>query len=191
MDVIINRIINVWKRYGVLKDDEDIYIFGIKLFISESASFLTVCILSVTFNRGLNGILYLASFATLRKYCGGYHAKTYISCYMSFVLIYMLSEVISRFIVPSTAICLFIFSSVIIFLIAPVDTKQKRISYNHRRKAKEIVRMELIVLFIFEILLADFQASLSVTLSMVLTINAILLLIQYILNLEDKKNEKI
>ena len=191
MNFIIRKIINIWKENDLIKDDEEIYVYGLKLFFSESSSFLTVLILSLIFNRFVNGILYLVSFTMLRKYSGGYHAKTYLHCYISFVLIYMLSEVFSRFIMPNTAICIFLFSSLIIFLLAPVDTERKRISKRHRKKARRTIKVGLIVLFLLELALIVLRIDCGVTLSLVLAINAALIIIQYVINLEVKEYEKI
>ena len=64
----------------------DIYIYGFEVLISGALSLFIGLILGLIFSQLVECIVFLIVFVTLRKYCGGYHADTYLKCNTVFAI---------------------------------------------------------------------------------------------------------
>lgn len=64
----------------------DIYIYGFEVLISGALSLFIGLILGLMFSQLMECIVFLIVFVTLRKYCGGYHADTYLKCNTVFAI---------------------------------------------------------------------------------------------------------
>lgn len=64
----------------------DIYIYGFEVLISGALSLFIGLILGLMFSQLMECIVFLIVFVTLRKYCGGYHADTYLKCNTFFAI---------------------------------------------------------------------------------------------------------
>lgn len=125
----VSLYISKWLlQKSVIRDEDiEIYEFGIYQLITNVIDFLSILIISMLFHEVLPCIVFLASFTWLRRCAGGYHAKSAIQCYTLTIttVVIVLSAIklltLSNFIY----IGLWIWASVTIILLAPVDTENK------------------------------------------------------------------
>lgn len=55
-----------------------IYTYGCELLISTGLGMMSVFLISCLLGRPLSGIIFLIVFVSLRLFCGGLHASTYL-----------------------------------------------------------------------------------------------------------------
>ena len=118
------KIINV--------DKQSVYRYGFELLISffiHLTCFVTVAVIS---RRFLETFIFILAFASLRRYTGGYHAKTDIGCYGLTTISLVIYLVLLQY-TPFSHQLMFIWFNLIvywlaIFFIAPVTSDQKPIN---------------------------------------------------------------
>ena len=138
--------------------DREIYEYGLEI-LSENVMLTVFLILfGVAIGRGVETGIFLFSFCWLRRFCGGYHAKTKRGCHIATFITYIVFlieivhfyKVINKYMVEIYFVCL-----AIIILYAPVQHKNKILSESMHRKnrLKAIVYTLLfgVIIYIFKI----------------------------------------
>jgi accessory gene regulator B len=70
------------------KEDVEIYQYGIGLFLSTVFNIAAVLAMSLFTGMFAGTVLFLLIFITLRTVTGGYHANTYMKCFIVFICVY-------------------------------------------------------------------------------------------------------
>ncbi len=65
------------------------FVYAITLLLEKWITILTILIISVICSRLCPTIIFLISFFLLRKYTGGYHAKSFWQCYFTTIFTYL------------------------------------------------------------------------------------------------------
>lgn len=90
---------------------------------------VSIFVLAILFHKIFVACCYIICFCMLRKYAGGYHAKSVIGCYMitvgSAFFMFITVSFCRMPIVVMTAVWLV--SGIILFLFAPVQNENKRL----------------------------------------------------------------
>lgn len=73
-------------RNWIEKDEHEIYRYGMEVILSFVINFCIVLICGIVFREMLYTFLFYAVFLLMRKFCGGYHADTYLKCNIVFAL---------------------------------------------------------------------------------------------------------
>ena len=111
----------------------------------------------------LDTVLFMFMFGVLRVYCGGYHAKSHISCVLIFIAIYGFAMSIAKFL-PTEIMGYFslsagIFSFLIILFLAPIEHKNKPFIGDEERKfrmmSRVVASMELMTICIISIFFSN------------------------------------
>lgn len=145
MNKISKRIVERLLGKGIIiKSDYDIYLFGIEQLLSIILNLLTTILIGCLFGIVWQAILFVGAFMILRSYAGGYHALTPVRCYiLTIVTIIVSLSAIKYFEIDMVVlISLLIMTSVVILVLAPVDTENKpidEIEYIYYRKKTMIV----------------------------------------------------
>ena len=122
--------------------------YGIEITVSSVLGFLIAIAISVLLNRFVCGLIFLITFVAVRKYIGGFHAKTYLGCNLTFAAccaVLLLSVRITAGAYPyliNTAI--FAFDFIVILLIAPIENKNKPIG-----SKKQYIKLKIIGSLLF------------------------------------------
>ena len=64
------------------KETLELYEYAIYIVLSAILHIVTIIILGVCFDMLFESIVFYGSFILIRKFAGGYHAKTPIRCYL-------------------------------------------------------------------------------------------------------------
>ena len=105
------------------KDNYEIYEYAVYIILSSAFHIATIIALGLCFNLLVESLVFYFSFITIRKFAGGYHAKTPIKCYIIsvvsstiiLVLINIIPIIVSRFrIIEYFLLILGLFSLIII-----------------------------------------------------------------------------
>ena len=70
-----------FKKNIITNSDQEVFIYGCQLIISSFCSISSILLLSFFINITY-GILFLLFFFPIRLFCGGFHASSYIKCFL-------------------------------------------------------------------------------------------------------------
>ena len=90
MRKITARIVHFFIESKVIDEtDQEIYEYGLEI-LSENVMLTVFLILfGVAIGRGVETGIFLFSFCWLRRFCGGYHAKTKRGCHIATFITYI------------------------------------------------------------------------------------------------------
>ncbi|RGH61980.1 hypothetical protein DXD93_09660 [Ruminococcus bromii] len=166
-------------------DNYELYEYAIYIILSSAFHMATVIVLGLVFNLLTESLVFYLSFIVIRKFAGGYHAKTPVRCYafsvISSIIVLCLIKLSNSvcFIFTYVLIVLELFSVVLILLISPLDTENNPL--NSREKKSYKMLAALISTCIFTIsTLCVFTGCRNIGLSMICAIimSAIVLLMR-------------
>lgn len=100
---MITRLANIIANFFVEKSiidlkEREIYVYGCEAIFSALVNLAIVILSGLITHELFNVFIFYFVFLTMRKYCGGYHAKTHLKCNLIFtfnVLIVILFNVSS------------------------------------------------------------------------------------------------
>lgn len=158
----------------------DIYIYGFEILISSIINILIALIIGFVFSQAIECVIFLVIFIYMRKYCGGYHAETYLKCNVIFAI----NIILVMLIVKESAnypMYVYLLISIIclaaVALFAPIANKYKPID-KEKKKRYRLIAVTLGILFSALAIVAYFfnphyciaidSALLSVAVSMVI-----------------------
>jgi len=137
-------------------ENREIYTYGFVALFSTAINIIIVLTIGIIAGIALESIFFVLMFGILRMYCGGYHAETHIACILIFTGIYGTAMIIARFL-PIEAGSVFsmiagTFSFVAIFLLAPIEHKNKPFiddeEAKFRKASRTIASLELISIYL-------------------------------------------
>lgn len=130
MSKLLNWVMSNLEKNGYVNNENyEIVCYGLELKLMKTIISTGMLLLAVITGSFLEVIVFMAVYQPLRGSCGGYHAKTRISCILFSLgmlsLIICLTKILTdSLLMIVSLIFLFIGSGSIIFL-APVDTASK------------------------------------------------------------------
>ncbi|MDR0919796.1 MAG: accessory gene regulator B family protein [Oscillospiraceae bacterium] len=178
----------------VVKEDKEIYLFGIQQGLVLILNLFTTVVVSLIFKNTWQMFTFMLAYILLRSFAGGYHAKTAKKCYAFSILLLIIISLVLKYIKINAYIffiSLFI-SSIVIFLLSPVDNKNRNLDILEKRVFRKIT----IVILIFEVAIAVFSLhfnlfGIAISLFCSPVICAILLILGKVENKFFSKTEKI
>lgn len=121
--------------------EEDVYIYGLELILSTMMIVISILLISHGLSAGNKGFLFIAAFAPLRVFTGGYHAKTYGKCFVisnSLFLLVLFLEYLMRDHVPLALwLALLLLASYYIARSAPVIHEDQPADEDKRAQSKQ------------------------------------------------------
>ncbi len=126
----------------ISEEDYELYHYGWFVVLSDLWLFAFTLILGVIFKITLSSIVFFVTFFVIRRFAGGYHAKTELQCqlislsflFLSIVAIkYLFINMDNRYLLAVDLICV-----VVLPLASPADTPRKPLSLNERKLFKRI-----------------------------------------------------
>lgn len=132
-------------------DNYELYEYAIYIILSSAFHMATVIVLGLVFNLLTESLVFYLSFIVIRKFAGGYHAKTPVRCYLfSFV-----SNIIILCLVKwINTLFIFIFiifellCVVLILLISPLDTENNPLTGQEKKMYRMLTSIITILIFI-------------------------------------------
>jgi len=137
----------------IASEQYEICRYGFQQGLTVLLNVLTFVVIGIAMGELLHAVIFLAVFIPLRRYAGGFHAKTPLRCYLystgmvTAILLAIKLSVFTRFI----CITVFSVSCIAIAVLAPVEDKLKPLDNIERiifRKRTLIVAAIETVLFI-------------------------------------------
>ncbi len=141
-------------------DNYELYEYAIYILLSSAFHMATVIVLGLIFNLLTESLVFYFSFIAIRKFAGGYHAKTPVRCYLfSIIIISLILGFIKMILVldllfATYGILILGFISVIIInILSPLDTKNAPLNNKEKIIYKKIVMIITFILFIVSTIL--------------------------------------
>lgn len=152
IDQISEKIYYVLLDNGAVGvENKQVIIYGATSIINNILHIGVSIFIGFLFNQVLNVVIFHFFYDNLRRYTGGYHAKSKIKCFIISCLIIVSSitfwKIIPQYAYNIVAISLSLISTVIILIFAPIDNTSKQFDINE----KKFFRKKLIKLLLIEI----------------------------------------
>lgn len=182
------------KKAVVTEENKEIYVFGFEAIIATVINFVIILVLGASFGLLLEAVIYLLAFSILRVYCGGYHAKTHLSCILTFVFLFGIVMTIIA-LTPSNlysiiSVTLGICCVLIVFVLAPIEHENRRFQGNEYKQFRLISRIiavvELLIIIFISLFLPSYSKLAYVMSMAMLNVSFVLAFAKYI----EKKEVK-
>lgn len=119
------------KRDIITSEKREICRIGIELILADIINFTAILLIGLIAGKFVYGCIYLVLFWTVRRFSGGFHAKTYAVCRTvtigTFVLVLLAARLINAHLILYTA-ALDIAAIAAVVLFAPVKHPNKELS---------------------------------------------------------------
>lgn len=142
-DLITEKIKS--KVTDIDEERELIINFGVRLIFGELPKILILFIIGFLLSMGWQTLLLFFLIAHYRSFTGGIHLKTHLGCMITTSILYLLPIILSKYILISDKIILYIlaglitiFSIIVIAKYAPADTENMPILSKKEIKSKKI-----------------------------------------------------
>lgn len=179
-----------------LSQDYELYEYATYIVLSALLHISTVVVLGLIFNLVVESIIFYCSFVAIRKFAGGYHAKTPIRCYIfsTFtitigLIIYKFLESYDNLIITILIMLITLGCSICIFMLAPLDNENNPLSNKEKQYYRIISIINMLILFISSIILLLLKTNYGFAIILGISMSAIVLImrkIQIVLSLRAK-----
>lgn len=192
MEKIGSKIIEFFVSNDLIKnEDKGIYKYAFNIILSSLIHIATVMIIGLCFNLFIESLVFYFSFIAIRKFAGGYHAKTPVRCYMFSIILYIVSLELIGFICESQycviiTIILELFSLVCIFAISSLDSNKHPLNLREKRVYRIISFTSSIVLFLLSWMLLFELKKIGIAVGLGIILVAFVLLIRKIQIIVDQ-----
>lgn len=137
---------------------KEIIQYGTYALIQTLTSIISVLILGLVFNIALEALIFLFTASILRKYSGGAHSESsnictllgiIISIFIGFLIKSSFFVKMNFEIIVFVGIVIFIFAYFIVFKYAPVDTPNKPIKTEKKKKRMKKGSLKILTIYLF------------------------------------------
>ena len=183
----------------VCKETDDIpfeiYVYGFELLLSSLIETGAIILIGCLFGKFLETILFLLSFSSIRFFSGGYHAKSYLRCFIvtliSYFLILLMTDTLS-YLSPNyialIAFTIIIYSLILFIKICPVRSNGKTIFNPQKQKMLSIIVLCINMILAIALLIIYQNIILIIVLPTVFIVDALIIIEK--INQGVEKNEK-
>lgn len=138
------KFANVLIQNNIIKNEDlEIYRYGFETLVYFIVNISVVLFIGIIFDKFIHTIVFLSCYCTVRQFTGGYHARNYTECTLTFALIYLITILIDNNIDISKyryfLVILMILSVYIICKIAPLEHRNKPLNEKEKKNYKRIV----------------------------------------------------
>ncbi len=187
IDKLCTKLVKYLFKKKIINSDYDKYLYGFQLISYELLNFSTIIVIGIFLDELLLSIMYLFLFSIYRIYMGGYHASKHLYCYCLTITLYLaFLFLVYCFDMGNYSTVLFVLSNILLVYLAPVDTKIHRLSIAIKREYKKTIILICSSSIILSLL---FRNEYIECIKIVSICESILCIIQYIINVGERKNE--
>lgn len=171
----------------------EIYRYGLRLILADLVNFAIILACGVLLKRVLCALVFLLVFCSVRKYSGGFHAKTFWLCRLTMAVTFLsvvgVSEMLCRNPYGTqTLIVLNLVSVAVIACFAPVRHPNKKLTEKQKKTNKRNAVTAAVVFGAVSAGLIKVNNTISVTIGLTLTAIAVLVLIGILNTRGGKQN---
>lgn len=133
-------------------EDKELYEYGVIVFLKKILFYVIIFACMVIFKQEMEGLFFLVAFSYLRRNAGGFHCKSFISCFLLSVSSIVVSLLLIRYEVFGILYyrSAFLISQAVLIMMRPVDCENKRVD---KEEKDYFYKQEKIVLGIIDIVI--------------------------------------
>jgi len=109
----------------IREEDKEIVVYGLDALLSTLANLVVIIALGLLLGKFVETLVFIASFAVLRVFAGGYHARTRLGCTATFIIIYLAGMALQHYtpdmLAKPAAIFLALASLASVLVLAPIE----------------------------------------------------------------------
>lgn len=139
-------------RNGIIESsEEELYRFGMKQLFLSIVNIVTSLVIGAICGMLWQSILFSLAYIPLRRYAGGYHAKTPVRCYVLSVLLIISVLMFLKYVAFSklAMAAILVLSALVIVLKAPVESANKPLNdaeqNTYKMKVRAILGLECLL----------------------------------------------
>lgn len=161
MQRVNDKIVNWLIREGSIdEDDREVYQYGIQGIMENVLTFTVIFLDMIILKSIIVGTAFILCFKFLRKYSGGYHAETYLKCFILSDLTFICAVALIKYGVIDSGVyrASGLAASGILYFLGPVDSpnkplskKEKQIYYKKEKITICIVVIICIIMYVMNI----------------------------------------
>lgn len=154
---IVRKLISISNMTST-DDDIEVYTYGLLSYVYTLIPLIVLFVFSIFFHKPIEMLTWVIIFLCLRKYSGGYHAKSPTLCFVYSILLGLSCLVLCEFMPVVSPLIYFIcilVNSMLLFFLAPATNKQFTSSARFHCKIK-VIALIFLLSFVF-IVLFDFR----------------------------------
>lgn len=183
------KFVNILVNNKIIENEDfEIYRYGFETLTYFIVNVLVALFIGIAFNKFVHTIIFLSCYCTLRQFTGGYHARNYTECTLTFAVIYILvilaANNIDIYNSKYLLITLLLLSITMIYSIAPLEHRNKPLRIDEKANYKKIIKKITLTITIIVITSFIFNVINEYILYSILAVFliAILLLLQIMIN---------
>lgn len=190
MDKLANILTDFcMNRNKIQEDRREIYCYGFKLIIADIINFSIVLIVGLLLNKVFDSILFLITLCGIRRFSGGFHARSFWLCRLSMIITFISVFAISNIVAKAhwnLVGCILInsLSVVTIAILAPVIHPNKILTEIQKRKNKIKSIITSLIMTVVSIVLVLLDVDGGVTISITLLAVIVLMIVSLIMHRE-------
>ena len=184
MDSVNKKIIEFFIENNMIKaEDKELYQYALSITISALIHIFTLVVLGIIFGLLVESIVFYLCFIAIRKFAGGYHAKTAGGCYLFSVLLSVLLLITLKlsvlnisYIIAVTVFTVSFISLVCIWVMSPLDAENNPLSEKEKNIYGKVAKViSLLIFIVFSILLLLNQYNIALSMSFGIFMSALVL----------------
>ena len=155
MEKFSSKLIEFFVSNDLIKnEDKEIYEYAVNIILSSLIHIATVMIIGLCFNLFIESLVFYFSFIAIRKFAGGYHAKTPVRCYLFSFASNIIILCLVKWLSSINTLFIFIFiifellCVVLILLISPLDTENNPLTGQEKKMYRMLTSIITILIFI-------------------------------------------
>lgn len=135
---------------NIRTEEKEEYLYGMNIFLNVCLNIVSMIIIGIMTHRLWQCITFCIVHKSIRKYTGGFHFESALFCYISscimyFVLIGTIKYIPFRIFEVSIVVLV---SSVIIWLISPIEAINKPLDDCEKIVFKKRARINIVIMFV-------------------------------------------
>lgn len=135
---------------SITENERELYIYSFFILLTQTLYLVLACFFGIIFGCLGESLIFFIAFMFIRKYAGGYHAKTETRCEilsaLSIAGCIWLIKISKSYDLCTALLCTALICTVIILISAPLDTPEKPLSKKEFDRFKLITRIVLTVI---------------------------------------------
>lgn len=153
---ISSKIVEILIKHSLVEnEDKELYLYGFFILLSQILYFIIVITIGILFNVIFESLIFYITFQFIRRYAGGYHAKTETRCEilstLSILCCIVLIKLSKMYDIRIVLLSVSLVFAVLIFILCPLDTPEKPLNdkeYKYFRKISWIILSLIIIAII-------------------------------------------
>lgn len=142
-------------QHDISDDEQELYKYGFFVLLSQILYLIIAIILGFIFKSVFESVIFYIAFQFIRRYAGGFHAKTETRCEilstLSILCCIVLIKLSKMYDIRIALLSISFVFATLIFILCPLDTPEKPLSdkeYKYFRKISWIILLLIIIAII-------------------------------------------